>query len=371
MGLKNIAWSYREVRYRDEDNIALTILFVAYRQSRAMALKKLGAEVVYFDISEPGTHEAALEGCHGIYVVTNYWEHGSIQTEKEQVQSIAASIEKAGIQHVVWSTLEGTTAFFNSLDESRRPNKIDGDSYVPHFDGKHESDQYFPTDKTTKLFTSLYLENLSGTGMVHDGILVNNMGDSPLPVIACDDIGKCAYGIFQAGTKYVGKNVYIAGDVQSCTSLMNIASDVTQRQFEYKYVDRETYASMDFPGSNELANMFDFIVQSETFVKKRNPRIARELNPSLLSAREWMEQNVDLLLTMAANKPKAESNEPAKATTRIASVARTAESKKPPRVPSKTKVAPTPSTATTPVRKNTKKSVISHAPVNDEEEVWA
>ena len=342
-----------------------------------MELKKLGAEVVYFDICDPATHAAALEGCHGIYVVTNYWEHGSIETEKKQVKSIVASIEKAEIQHVVWSTLEGTTAFFNSLDKSKRPNTIDGDCYVPHFDGKHESDEYFPPDKTTKLYTSMYLENLAGTGMVENGILVNNMGDAPLPVIACDDIGKCAYGIFQAGMKYVGKNVYIAGDVQTCASLMRIASDVTQRQFEYKYVDRETYASMDFNGANDLANMFDFIVHSETFVKKRNPRIARELNPSLLSARQWMEQNVDQLLKMASSKPKDESKEGAKTTTAIA-IACTVEAKKPPRVPSKTKVAPSPAAPkmlkqvpSTPVRKNTKAmSAINIPPVNEEEEVW-
>lgn len=342
-----------------------------------MELKRQGAEVVYFDICDPTTHAAALEGCHGIYVVTNYWEHGSIETEQEQVRSIAESIEKAGIQHVVWSTLEGTTAFFNSLDESQRPNKIDGhDCYVPHFDGKHESDQYFPPDKTTKLYTSMYLENLAGTGMVHDGVLANNMGDSPLPVIACDDIGKCAYGIFQAGMKYRGKNVYVAGDVQTCKSLMSIASEVTQRQFEYKYVDRETCASMDFPGANALANMFDFIIQSETFVKKRNPRTARELNPSLLSARQWMEQNVDLLLKVAS-KPKSESKQCANATTTIA-ITSTAQARKPPRVSSKTKVAPTPCTPkikqsvpSTPLRQNTSKSAINHSPVrNEEEEVW-
>jgi hypothetical protein len=132
---------------------------------------------------------------------------------------------------------------------------------------------------------------------------------------------------------------------------------------------------MDFPGANALANMFDFIIQSETFVKKRNPRTARELNPSLLSARQWMEQNVDLLLKVAS-KPKSESKQCANATTTIA-ITSTAQARKPPRVSSKTKVAPTPSTPkikqsvpSTPLRQNTSKSTISHSPANEEEEVW-
>lgn len=339
-----------------------------------MKLNNEGAEVFYFDMDDPTTHAAALEGCHGLFVVTNYWEHFSIEKEKAQAKSIAESAIQAGIQHIVWSTLEGTTDFFNSLEASERPNKI-GNYYVPHFDGKHESDQYFPLDKTTKLFTSFYLENLAGTGMVQNGVLRNNMGDSPLPVIGCSDIGKCAYGIFKAGPKYVGKNVYVAGDIKSCTRLMDIASDVTQKQFEYRYVDRDTYANLDFPGANDLANMFDFYIKSNAFVKNRHPNKAKELNPELLSARSWMEKNVDVLSKLAAS-PDTPS-----VTTATDSTASKAEAAKSTRTTSKTKVAP--ATATTSSRrgssatpkKSNRKSTQSKMPVSDvshqqEEEVW-
>jgi uncharacterized protein YbjT (DUF2867 family) len=270
--------------------------------SKASSLESEGADVVKFDMDDPSTHGPALEGAFGLFVVTNYWEHFSVEKEKAQAKSIAEAAEKAGVKHIIWSTLEGTNEFFDSLEESERPNKL-GDYYVPHFDGKHECDAYFPAKKTTKLYTSVYLENLAG--MVQDGVLCNNMGDSPLPVIATEDIGKCAYGIFKAGHKYMGKDVYIAGDVLSCDNMMRIAWDVTGREFEYQAVDRETYASFGFPGANDLANMFYFKVKNEDFVKNRDPEKAKELNPKLQSAREWMEKHAKTMTNVAKPVPEA------------------------------------------------------------------
>jgi len=267
--------------------------------------------VIKFDMDDPSTHGAALDGAYGIFVVTNYWEHFSADKEKAQAKSIAEASQKAGVKHIIWSTLEGTNDFFDSLEESERPSKL-GDYYVPHFDGKHECDSYFPANKTTNLFTSFYFENLAG--MVQDGILCNNMGDSPLPVIAKDDIGKCAFGIFKAGHKYMGKDVYIAGDVLSCGEIMKLASEVTGGDFEYQPVDRETYASFGFPGADEMANMFDFHVKNEDFVKNRDPKKAKELNPKLQSAREWMEKHVKTMTNVAKPVPEAALPQQVKAT---------------------------------------------------------
>jgi hypothetical protein len=275
----------------------------------AVALKNAGAEVVKFDMDDPSTHGLALEGAYGVFVVTNYWEHFSVEKEKAHAKSVAEAAEKAGVRHIIWSTLEGTNDFFDSLPEEERPNKLDG-YYVPHFDGKHESDVYFPPNKTTKLFTSFYLENLAGFGMVKDGVLCNNMGDSPLPVIATVDIGKCAYAIFKARHTYMGKNVYIAGDVLTCREIMAIASDVTQQEFEYQAVDRETYASFGFPGANDMANMFYFKVKNKDFVKNRDPSKAKELNPKLQSTREWMEKNVKAVSMLAKPVPEMARPQP-------------------------------------------------------------
>ena len=42
-----------------------------------MALSKMGAEVVAFDMDSNDIESMAkaLEGVHGLFVVTNFWEH--------------------------------------------------------------------------------------------------------------------------------------------------------------------------------------------------------------------------------------------------------------------------------------------------------
>jgi hypothetical protein len=127
--------------------------------------------------------------------------------------------------------------------------------------------------------------------MIKDGVMCNNMGDAPLPVIASVDIGKCAYGVFKAGDEYKGKNVYVAGNVLPCEELMKIASEVTGKEFRYQAVDRETFAGFGFPGANDLANMFYFKAKNPDFCKNRDPKNAKELNPELMGCNEWFEAN--------------------------------------------------------------------------------
>ena len=71
--------------------------------------------------------------------------------------------------------------------------------------------------------------------MVKDGTMCNNMGDVPLPTICAEDIGKSAYGIFMGGLdgKYIGKSVYVTGDCLTCTRMMDIALEVTDKTFKF------------------------------------------------------------------------------------------------------------------------------------------
>ena len=124
-------------------------------QASAIALKEAGAEVVAFDMdSEPTEMASALHGVHGLFVITNFWEHFDYEREIDQVKNVIKAGEMVGVQHYVWSTLEDTRPFFDSLEENERPPKIKG-TYVPHFDGKGNANDLFPKEKTTILYTSL------------------------------------------------------------------------------------------------------------------------------------------------------------------------------------------------------------------------
>ena len=77
-------------------------------KEEAQALAAAGAEVVQADLDDQASLERAFAGAHGAYCLTNFWEHFSAEKEIEQAHKQAAAAKAAGLQHVIWSTLEDT-----------------------------------------------------------------------------------------------------------------------------------------------------------------------------------------------------------------------------------------------------------------------
>src|SRR5438552_17881360 len=125
---------------------------------KAKALAAKGAEVVKADLDDLESLKKAFAGAHGVYGVTNFWEHFSAEKEKAQAKNIAEAAKAAGVKHVIWSTLEDTRKLMSS-DDKRMP--ILQEKYrVPHFDAKAEANAYFSGVPTTLLVTSFYWDSL-------------------------------------------------------------------------------------------------------------------------------------------------------------------------------------------------------------------
>jgi uncharacterized protein YbjT (DUF2867 family) len=185
---------------------------------KARALAAAGAEVVTADLDDPAGVERAMQGAHGAYCVTNFWEHFSPEKELAQARTLAQAAKAAGVKHVIWSTLEDTRRTV-PLDDARMPTLM-GRYKVPHFDAKGEAEAFFRDAgvPVTFLLTSFYWDNFIHFGMGPkpgaDGVLefVLPMDGARMPGIAAEDIGRCAYGIFKAGPEYIGRTVGIAGE---------------------------------------------------------------------------------------------------------------------------------------------------------------
>jgi uncharacterized protein YbjT (DUF2867 family) len=185
---------------------------------KAKALAALGAEVVAADVDDGDSMKRAFAGAYGAFCVTFFWEHFSPEKELAHAKGMAEAAKHAGLQHVIWSTLDDTRILV-PLDDDRMPTLMDRYK-VPHFDAKGEANSFF-TDigvPTTFLATSFYWDNLIHFGMGPkkgpDGKLAITfpMGTKKLPGIAAEDIGGCAYGIFKHGSTLIGKTVGIAGE---------------------------------------------------------------------------------------------------------------------------------------------------------------
>lgn len=265
---------------------------------KAKELAKLGAEVVAADVDDLESLKRAFQGAYGAYCVTFFWAHFSPEKEVAEATAMAKAAKHAGLRHVIWSTLEDTRNWV-PLSDNRMPT-LQGKYKVPHFDGKGEANHVF-TDlgvPTTFLATSFYWDNLIHSGMGpkkgSDGKLAITlpMGDKKLPGIACEDIGKCAYGIFKKGREFVGKTIGIAGEHLTGAQMATALTKALGQEVRYNAVPPEVYRGFGFPGAEDLGNMFQFKRDFEqAFCGVRDLDRARTLNPSLENFDRWLARN--------------------------------------------------------------------------------
>ncbi|MGE3154065.1 MAG: NmrA/HSCARG family protein [Nitrospiraceae bacterium] len=265
---------------------------------KAKELARMGAEVVQADVHDPDSIQRAFRGAYGAFCVTFFWAHMSPEKEYAEAASLAKAAKQAGLQHVIWSTLEDTRRWV-PLGDNRMPTLM-GKYKVPHFDAKGEADGEFTKldVPTTFLLTSFYWDNLIYFGMGPkkgpDGKLVFTlpMGEKKLPGIAAEDIGKCAMGLYRKGRESIGKTVGIAGEHLTGAQMAASLSRALGQPVIYQSVPFDVYRSFGFPGADDIGNMFQFKHDfNDVFRSARSLEVSRALNPSLRTFDQWLEQH--------------------------------------------------------------------------------
>ena len=265
---------------------------------KAKALAELGAELVKADLDDYESLTKSFSGAYGVYAVTNFWEHFSPEKEMAQAASIAKAAKEAKVKHVIWSSLDDTRKWI-PLSDNRMPT-LQNKYKVPHFDAKGESNKFF-TDSgvpTTIFNTVFYWENFiyfgQGPKKGTDGkiALTIPMADKKLPSIAAEDIGKCAYGIFKNGDKYIGKTIGIAGGHLTGKQFAEAFTKAFGKEVVYTPVTPEVYRGFGFPGADDMGNMYQFKAEfEEDYCNSRSIELARTLNPSLQTFESWLKEN--------------------------------------------------------------------------------
>ena len=265
---------------------------------KAKALKALGVDVVVADADKPETLDAAFAGAHGVFCVTNYWEVLDVDREGAQAAAMARAAGKAGVGHVVWSTLEDTRRRI-PLTDGRMPvlyNKY----LVPHFDSKGQADHAFENEgtPTSYLYAAFYWDNFIHFGMGprkgDDGnyVLALPLGGAKLPGIWSGDVGRCAYGIFKKGASAVDQKFGVAGETLSGPEMASKMGYALGRDIAFSDVPFDVYRGFGFPGAEDLGNMFQFNSEFEQdCCDARNISETKTLNPELLTFDRWLSQN--------------------------------------------------------------------------------
>jgi uncharacterized protein YbjT (DUF2867 family) len=113
--------------------------------------RELANEVVTADLSHADTLASAFAGAHGVFLVTNFQEHGT--SELQQATAAVRAAKNAGVKHFIWSTLPDVEAI------SKR--KL----HVPHFTGKAKVDRIVREAgfaNHTFVIAPFYYQNLIG-----------------------------------------------------------------------------------------------------------------------------------------------------------------------------------------------------------------
>jgi uncharacterized protein YbjT (DUF2867 family) len=222
--------------------------------------RALADEVVRADLNRPETLQAAFEGAHGIFLVTNFWEERT--DEVKQATAAIRAAKDAGVRHFIWSTLPDVEAISG------------GKFHVPHFTGKAKIDRIvkdagFPNH--TFVIAPMYYQNLVGV-LAPQKLTEGSVGWAlPLdPDVRCihmgdiTEIGNMVAGAFahpdQAGH---GEYLPLVGDFMSFNEIV----DTLNRQghnFSFKQVPKEVYAGL-FAGAAEIAETFSYF-QAHTYL---------------------------------------------------------------------------------------------------------
>ncbi len=252
---------------------------------RAAVLADAGAELVSGDLNSPDSLYNAARGCWGVFGVTNFWEHSD--SEFQQGKNLVDAVQHAGVDHLILSTLP-------YVDKITK-----GELVVPHFDMKGQIEEYARSAGlgATFVHVAFYYENYLSyfpPQKQEDGTYSFGFpqGDTRLAAVSTEDIGGVAAAVFNERDSFRDGVVGIVGDDLPPAGYAEIMTRVLGKKVVYNYIPRDVFASFDFPGAEDLANMFEY---NRLHIPDRRTDLqeCRALYPGMQRFERWLIDNRD------------------------------------------------------------------------------
>jgi uncharacterized protein YbjT (DUF2867 family) len=249
----------------------------------ALALQSKGAEIVKGDLSDKDTLSAAMEGCYGVFGVTNFWEH--FGGEQQHGLNLVDAVEAANIEHFVFSTLPSAEQLSG------------GTLSVPHFETKAAMENYSRSKDlaATYVHPGFYFENFLSffppmkmeNGAYGFGF---PQGNTPLAAISIEDLGGIVNTIFNNPSKYIGQLIGAVSEDLSPTKYAETMTKVLNHTIKYNDIPREVFASFGFPGAEDLATMFT-CNKLHILERKEDQKVSHEMYSGIKGFEQWLTEN--------------------------------------------------------------------------------
>jgi uncharacterized protein YbjT (DUF2867 family) len=250
---------------------------------KARALGQAGAKIVEGDLDDVESLLSAMQGCDGVFGLTNFWEH--FEKEYQQGKNLIDAVHASGIGHFVYSGLRAYCELSN------------GQFPVPHCDIKAALENYTRSLQVPATFIHIafYYENFFSffpPQKREDGIYYFGFpqGDTRLAMASVEDIGPITAQVFSHPAIYLGRTVGVVGEDRSCKEYASIMSRVLGVTIRYNHIQRDIFAGYGFPGAEELANMFEV---QRLHISRRSQDLMESysMNPGMSSFESWLVRN--------------------------------------------------------------------------------
>ena len=238
--------------------------------------------VVEADLDDQKTIDAALKGCYGTFLVTDFASHFAKKEVQQGVNTIDSAI-KNGVSHFVFSGLENVESIL------KKP--------CYHFDFKAEIENYGLKNSAKLNFTSVrlpaYFENFY-SGFIHkikpNEYLVNvPLEDKQMFGMSVDEIGECVLSVFEKPQEYKSKILGLSGDKLKLSEYVAILNkQLAPNKFTDSKITVQKFAGLGFPGAEDLAAMFEFF---QTGKMQRDIVLTKKLNKNSLNFEAWVIKN--------------------------------------------------------------------------------
>ena len=213
---------------------------------RAQAMTALGANMVRGDFDDIESLVAAMDGAHGVFAMTDFWEHG-YDKEVEHGKNLVDAARAAGVRHFVYTSVASA----------------DDNTGIPHFDSKAEVEAYL-TRSGLDYSVLRPVEFMENVRWAHDTILAGSYPDPREPDrshqwVASRDIGFFVGEAFDDPEEWSGKTLEIAGDELTIGEYVELLKRVTGVDVTFQQVPWDAYEEQ---AGEEMAVMLRWFDES-------------------------------------------------------------------------------------------------------------
>jgi uncharacterized protein YbjT (DUF2867 family) len=258
----------------------------------AMNLAERGVELISLplDLGYQKDFVAAFRGSDGVFMMTP--SIAPPQThEKELGKQLADAAVEAGVQHIVFSSLENV-------------EKITyGKKFAPHFTDKAEIEEYIRTlsVKSSFIYMAFFYTNLmefyppytEGDTLVFPIYLPKDFRAPFVDPLTAT--GPAVFEIFSNPSQYAGKSLPVIGDMISPQEMIDTFVRVTGKKAVYSSAFTREHLLHHFPdfSSNELLvseilGMAEYAVEYGYFGKDRDLLWSRQMNQNSLNWEQFL-----------------------------------------------------------------------------------